>query len=57
MDSNFEKELSALINKYSQENLSNTPNFILAEYKAIRDRQNWYGNSKKEMKANDPTSF
>ena len=66
MDSNFEKELSALINKYSQENLSNTPDFILAEYlssclkgfnKAIKDRQNWYGNPQKEMKANDPTSF
>jgi len=30
----FEKELTALINKYSMENGSNTPDFILASYMA-----------------------
>jgi hypothetical protein len=29
---NFKKELKALINSYSKENESNTPDFILAEY-------------------------
>ena len=70
MDSNFEKELSALINKYSQENLSNTPDFILAEYlnscftafnKAVKARDRWYVKDKKEMKVggtgSDPTPF
>ena len=28
----FKKELTSLINKYSRENASNTPDFILAEY-------------------------
>ena len=28
----FEKELQALLNKYSMENPSNTPDFILAAY-------------------------
>jgi hypothetical protein len=28
----FEKELETLINKYSKDNLSNTPDFILANY-------------------------
>ena len=28
----FETELSRLINKYSKENNSNTPDFILAQY-------------------------
>ena len=30
--SKFEKELAAVINKYSKENESDTPDFILAEY-------------------------
>lgn len=29
---NFEKELAILINKYSKENESDTPDFILAQY-------------------------
>ncbi len=29
---NFERELAALLNKYNKENLSNTPDFILAAY-------------------------
>lgn len=45
-------ELAELLNRYSQENASNTPDFILAEYlldclnafdRAIRRREEWYG--------------
>jgi len=32
MKSKFEKELSAVINKYSRENGSNTPDYLLASY-------------------------
>lgn len=31
-DSEFEKELESLLNRYSKENGSDTPDFILAEY-------------------------
>lgn len=52
MDNTFQKELSELLNKHSQENESNTPDFILAEYmqsclNAFNDasakRELWYG--------------
>lgn len=48
----FETELMSLINKYSKEDESNTPDFILAMFmrgsleifnEAIRERVNWYG--------------
>jgi hypothetical protein len=48
----FEQELAELINRYSQENASNTPDFILARYlcncldnfaRAMRQREAWYG--------------
>ena len=48
----FKKELEALINKYSIENESNTPDFILAQYiynalyifeSAVIARDQWYG--------------
>lgn len=51
MDS-FLNELQKLINKYSLENGSNTPDFILAFYlrecldsfnRAVKHRENWYG--------------
>jgi len=32
MSTQFEKELSSLINKYSGENCSDTPDYILADY-------------------------
>jgi hypothetical protein len=47
----FKKELEHLINKYSQENASNTPDFILANYLnacleafnvASQQREAWY---------------
>lgn len=52
MNSKFEEELQLLINKYSKENDSNTPDFILAKYLnatlnnfniIINDREKWYG--------------
>jgi hypothetical protein len=50
-DSEFEKELESLLNRYSKENGSNTPDFILAEYltgclenfnNTVGKRTNWY---------------
>lgn len=49
---NFVKELEGLINKYSQENASNTPDFILAQFleacllawnTGVQQRETWYG--------------
>lgn len=48
----FQEELERLINRYSRENGSNTPDFILAEYlaaclkvfdAAVGKRETWYG--------------
>jgi len=48
----FERELEALINRHSQENGSNTPDFILAAYlvscldawnRSVQRRESWYG--------------
>jgi hypothetical protein len=50
-NSKFEEDLSTLINKYSLENGSNTPDFILAQYlrgcleafnTAVTSRSTWY---------------
>ena len=52
MESQFQKDLAALINEYSKENDSDTPDFILARYlnavldnfnAAVMDREQWYG--------------
>ena len=49
--STFEIELISLINYHSQENISNTPDFILGQYLlgclaafnvAIQQRETWY---------------
>ena len=49
----FEMELEKLINKHSQENNSNTPDYILAEYlysclenfnRTMRHREEWHEN-------------
>lgn len=49
---NFVEALETLLNKYSVENLNNTPDFILARYMldtlncfthAITSRDQWYG--------------
>lgn len=48
----FKKELERLINKYSMENGSNTPDFIIADYlvgcldaydTTVNAREKWYG--------------
>jgi len=48
----LEQELSHLLNKYSAENVSNTPDFILAQFltgclatfnQSIQQRETWYG--------------
>ena len=53
MDSEFKRELTILINKYSLENKSNTPDYILADYlidclsifnACTNNRTNWYKN-------------
>ena len=53
---NFEMELVSLINKYSIENDSNTPDFMLAEYLIVclskfnvimNKRDSWYKDSNK----------
>lgn len=50
--SDFEQELSRLLNKHSQENGSNTPDFVLARYltgclrlfnATVNARSDWYG--------------
>jgi len=55
METEFEKRLAALINEYSKENDSDTPDFILARYlnevlknfnAAVLDREQWYGRGK-----------
>ena len=52
MESQFQKDLATLINEYSKENDSDTPDFILARYlnavldnfnAAVMDREQWYG--------------
>lgn len=54
---NFRDELSALINKHSKENGSNTPDYVLATYlsicleafdNAVKIREEWYGRKDKE---------
>lgn len=51
-DTQFRKELEALINRHSRENVSDTPDFILAEYlqgclenfdRTVRRREDFYG--------------
>jgi len=55
MESQFQKDLEALINQYSKENDSDTPDFILAKYlnevlknfnAAVLEREQWYGRTK-----------
>lgn len=64
----FKKELKRLINCYSMENGSDTPDFILAEYltdclesydDAVRSREKWYGRKIKEVSVgpSDPVPF
>lgn len=59
----FEKDLKQLINHYSIENGSNTPDFILCEYlmgcletynKTIESREKWYGRDPKPTETGIP---
>ena len=52
MNKEFRSEIQAVINRFSMENDSHTPDFILAEYltdclaafdKATNNRSRWYG--------------
>lgn len=54
---NFADELTSLINKYSEENRSNTPDWILAWYmracldafnRAVDQREQWFGRKTSE---------
>lgn len=51
----FRKELAELLNRWSMENASNTPDFLLVDYlidalraldTAVRARERWYGRAK-----------
>lgn len=61
----FERELSDLLNTFSKENGSNTPDFILAEYlvncldafnRATHSRAKWFGKSLDEI-GNEKTAI
>jgi len=48
----LEQEIASVLNRHSQENASNTPDFLLARFlldclgafnRAVRDRESWYG--------------
>ena len=57
MEPTFLEELTALINKHSLENGSNTPDYILADYLnhclaifngTVKERSRWYGHEPRE---------
>lgn len=54
----FESELTQLVNRYSLESGSNTPDYILAQYirnslnafnAAVNMREEWYGRNQREL--------
>ena len=54
----FEKELQELLNRYSKENESQTPDYILAHYikyslkafnQAVNLREEWYGRKENNL--------
>lgn len=58
MQSDFRKDIENTINRYSKENGSNTPDFIVAQYlvdclgaydKAVTAREKWYGREPKPV--------
>lgn len=60
----LEKELASLLNKHSQENISNTSDFILAQFMlgclasfetAIQQRETWYGRDARPTNRIDST--
>src|SRR5439155_27072301 len=62
----FPQELESVINRNSKENVSNTPDFILAQYlescllafdTAVQQRETWYGRDPRPAKAADISSL
>jgi hypothetical protein len=60
----FERELGDLINRYSKENGSNTPDFLLADYLVrclenwnltVQRREKWYGREPKRSEVQLPS--
>jgi hypothetical protein len=58
MLSEFEQELQELLNRYSKENESQTPDYILAHYikyslkafnQAVNLREEWYGRKENNL--------
>ena len=58
----FKKDLSSLINKYSIENRSNTPDYLIADYlfhcllafETVTNRRNkWYGDKRLYVRPQD----
>ncbi len=56
----FEQALERLVNTHSQENCSDTPDFLLARYlvrclrvwnESVTERETWYGRSVKVLRA------
>ena len=52
MNNQLEDEIKAVLNSHSAENVSNTPDWVLAQYllsclaafnTAVQQRENWYG--------------
>jgi len=63
METDFRAELEMLINKYSKENGSDTPDFVLARYlenvlqnfdAAVKEREEWYGRQPRVFDADVP---
>lgn len=66
IDDKFLKELTELINKYSLENRSNTPDFILARYlldclkvfdETLETREWWYEGNMDKKKPDEPSNL
>lgn len=62
--SEFEVELARLINRYSQENGSNTPDFLLASFlvavlasfnTSVQQRETWYGRDARSSGGSGPS--
>lgn len=60
---NLTSELANLLNRFSAENRSNTPDFILAEYlrgcldlfdQTVRQREDWYGHRHEPARLDGP---
>ncbi len=62
VEPSFRQELAALINKYSLENLSDTPDLVLGVYLqgclsafnvATRNREKWYGREPADLRTKE----